>query len=94
MKITDMSIGQRIRCNCTDLRFSNKEGTVIRLTVRDAANGTGDIGIKWDDGTDDGSGWWVPTYFQPIQNPLQPKSAQSHICKCGIFRGDCIYHKD
>lgn len=96
MKIADMRVGQRVRCTkIKDSRFANKEGTVARLTIENTINGTGDIGIKWDDGTNDGSGWWNATCFEPIQDqPLQPKTSQSHICKCGIFRGDCVYHKD
>jgi hypothetical protein len=96
-----MKVGQRVRCviNPSSVvfgvlgRFNGKVGTV-RAVKMDPNPGRCVIDIAWDDGERD-SPWTYASYFEPLQDQLfQPKHIQSHICKCGIARIDCIYHKD
>jgi hypothetical protein len=95
MNITDMKVGMRVRC-VYGAKFKGKTGTIRSVLVFvHTPRRDGNISIIWDDGTIDESGWSLASSFEPHQDQsLQPKPISSHICICGIFRGDCIYHKD
>jgi hypothetical protein len=32
--------------------------------------------------------------FSLIEEPQKKSVLKSHICMCGIYRNDCVYHKD
>lgn len=95
MKIEDMKVGQKVRCLHHSKIFKGKLGTISSVLVASYGGRDGHITITWDDGSNDLGGWSRGECFEPLDiQPLQPKPIQSHICKCGIFRGDCDYHKD
>lgn len=91
MKITDMRVGQKVRCVWIGKTAIDRRGRICTIT-----DIIGDyINVEWDDGYQKYKSWKGANCFEPLQDqPLQPTPVQSHICKCGIFRGDCIYHKD
>jgi hypothetical protein len=39
-------------------------------------------------------GWWLEDRFELISSYSSTCSTSPSECKCGIYRNDCVYHKD
>lgn len=54
--------------------------------------------VKWDDGSLAHTVGWDETKWDCLdvgdEIPATLRSNQARDCACGIFRGDCTYHKD
>ena len=80
-----LKIGARVKCIFFGSFCFGKVGEVIRVN-----QGGIDIGIKWDDGTDDGKGWACPTSFTILQEDI-PATWETLKVGCRvklIFVGD------
>lgn len=54
--------------------------------------------VKWDNGSQASTVGWSESIWDCLdigdEVPATLRSNQPRDCACGIFRGDCTYHKD
>jgi hypothetical protein len=97
MKPEDVKVGARVRYidQSNQPHFFGVVGTIKKIVGDPKCYCTFDV--YQDDGSplgDFGPSWATLAYFELVENSSAEHGSQSRKeCPCGIYRGDCDYHK-